>query len=96
MGLDLFQFLIIFTNYVVDSNNDSVLGILLPGERQRMEYCVKILYYHSLWWINYLFIFIIEGSTGIPSLKQTLNEPSNNPNSTNYFEMDDSDLTWIG
>ena len=40
--LDLFQFLIIFTNYVVDSNNDSVLGILLPGECQRMEYCVKL------------------------------------------------------
>ena len=40
-------------------------------------------------------IFKIKGSPGIPSLNRTLQEPSNTPNASNYFEMTDEDLTWI-
>jgi len=34
-------------------------------------------------------------SPGVASLNVTLNEPDNLPNSTNYFEMSNEDLTWI-
>jgi len=34
-------------------------------------------------------------SPGLPSLRKTIYDPTNTPNSSDYFQMSEEDLTWI-